>query len=134
MSVIKRFVYSGGALLSRVAMLPLPWRLRVWWYAMIGHLAGATLGLLPHIYSMLAADGARYRMGKDNARQIKSIKVMELVLEEFERQEFEPARVAHVYARLKAEGTAPNDIPYELAKSLLDEATQKKLLKHVRAL
>ena len=112
----------------------MPWRVRVWWYALVGHLAGAALGFMPRIYGMLAADGARYHMGKDSARQIESIKVMELVLEEFERRQISADRVAAVYARLKADGAEPDDIPYALAEALLDDAARARLLKHVRAL
>jgi len=134
LSALKTLVYTAGSLLCRVAMLPLPWRVRVMWYAFIGHLASAVLGLVPQVYDMLADDGARYHMGKDKARQIESIKVMELVLEQFEREQTSPENVAEVYACLKADGVHPNDVPYELANALLDERTQEKLLKHVKAL
>ena len=84
---LKKILYLPGVMLIPVAMLPLPWSVRVAWYWTLGRLVRFTIGLLPQTYSMLADDGRRYGMGKKRAGQAQSIMAMELVVTELERRQ-----------------------------------------------
>jgi len=128
----KKVVYFGGAVVSSVAMLPLSWGMRVGWYRLVHCLVNTGLGYFSSIYSMLADDGVRYGMGKAEDSQMQSIKALELVLKELERRRVQPADVSKAYAALKADGVPPVEVPYALARSLLDEANQSQLFKHIK--
>ena len=134
MQRLKRVLYSAGAVASAMAWLPLPWPVRVAWYALVGRMVAFGLGLSRKTYEMLAEDGRRYGMGKARAGQAESIQALELVVAELARQAVPASRVREVYTALRASGTPPDEIPYRLARALIDAATQKRLLKHMRAL
>lgn len=131
---LKPVLYLPGVMLIPLTMLPLPWPVRIAWYWVLGRLVRFAIGLLPQAYSMLADDGRRYGMGKKRVGQAQSIMAMELVVAELERQQTPAVRVREAYVALHTSGMPPDEIPYGLARALFDAETQRRILRHIRAL
>jgi hypothetical protein len=132
--LLKSFFYFSGRYVAILSVLPLPWRLRVVWYCLVGRLVKCTLGLIPQTYAMLADDGIRYDMGKKRTGQAQSIMAMELVVAELERRQMPIAHVREAFEALRKAGTPADEIPYGLAKALFDAETRRRLFRHMKAL
>jgi hypothetical protein len=128
----KKTIYFGGSVVAFVAVLPMPWRVRVAYYACVDRVVNVGLTWFPSVYDMLTADSVKYNMGKTD-EGIISMKILELVIQELDHRGVSPGEVAKVYAGLKEKKMPRSKIPFALAEAFIDEDTRTELFKNMVA-